>query len=246
MPRRHPVRVAVASLAILLFAFIVSARPPEDPPAGMSAYVMVFLKKAPNAKEPTPDENAQLMAAHLANLRALVVAGDAVAVGPMADEGDVRGIIVFRDMPVDRARALAEQDPTVRGGHLVADAHPWWGPSGIGKGYAERAKGTPLEQLPFASYQIGFLTRGPAWSPDQTPENAKLQEAHMAHIREMAATGKLVAAGPFTDGGTLRGVFLFNGTPDEAKALANEDPMVKVNRLALDLHTWMTTEGVIP
>jgi uncharacterized protein YciI len=241
MPRR---RAALAIACIALLGGAVNARPIEDPPPGMSAYVVGFLKQ--NRSHAGGGETEQLMAEHLAHLRALVVAGEIVAVGPMADEGEIRGVMIFRDMPADRARSLAEADPAVKSGHLLVEVHPWWGPKDIGVGYAERAKATPLERLPFAEYQFGLLTRGPAWTPAETPEIAKLQEAHLAHIRDMAARGKLVAAGPFTDGGTLRGIFLFAATADEAKALAAEDPMVKIGRLVLDLHPWMATEGVIP
>ena len=41
----------------------------------------------------------------------------------------------------------------------------------------------------------------------------------MANIRKMAATGKLIVAGPFSDNGDLRGVFIFHHTSmEEAKA----------------------------
>lgn len=240
MPRRRSL-LLVACLA--LSAAPMTARPNEEPPPGMAAYVVGFLRKGGGW---TTAENPKLQAGHLAHLRALVVAGDLVAVGPLVDDGDVRGVLIFRAMAVDRARSLAEEDPTIEAGLMAVELHPWWGPKDIGKGYAERAKATPLEQLPFAEYQIGLLTRGPAWTPAETPEIAELQKAHMAHINKMAESGKLVAAGPFTDGGTLRGIFLFRATADEARALAAEDPMVKIGRLALDLHPWMATEGVIP
>ena len=35
-------------------------------------------------------------------------------------------------------------------------------------------------------YYMGFLTRGPAWSPERTEASAKLQEAHLANIRKLA------------------------------------------------------------
>jgi uncharacterized protein len=68
----------------------------------------------------------------------------------------------------------------------------------------------------------------------------------MAHIREMGASGKLVAAGPFLDDGPLAGIFVFDATPEEARALADRDPAVQAGRLLLDLHGWMVAEGVLP
>lgn len=240
MPRR---RLLSAIACVALIGGLVSAHPIQEPPPGMAVYVVGFLKKG--AAEKTAD-HAKLMSEHLAHLRALVIAGDAVAVGPFADDGELRGIVIFRDMPVEQARKLEEADPLAKAGLVTIELHPWWGPANIGRGYAERAKATPLEQLPFAQFQFGLLTRGPKWTPAETPEIAELQKAHMAHIEDMAKSGKLIAAGPFTDGGTLRGLFLFQSTPDEARALAAADPMVKIGRLVVDIHPWMTTEGVIP
>ena len=45
-------------------------------------------------------------------------------------------------------------------------------------------------------YPLGFLKKGPKWTPEKTAETAKIQEGHMAHLNAMAATGRLVVAGP--------------------------------------------------
>jgi len=94
-------------------------------------------------------------------------------------------------------------------------------------------------------YYIGFLRRGPKWTAESTPETQQIQAAHMAHIGQMAGSGKLVGAGPFSDGGQLRGVFIFKvASLEEAKALAEADPAVKAGRLAVDLHSWTGPGGV--
>ena len=62
----------------------------------------------------------------------------------------------------------------------------------------------------------------------------------------MADAGKLIVAGPFADGGQLRGIFIFKATAEEARALASEDPAVKAGRLALDVHPWMVADGIMP
>jgi uncharacterized protein len=87
-------------------------------------------------------------------------------------------------------------------------------------------------------YVMAFLKAGP--NRDHDPEAAAaLQRGHMEHIRRMAADGKLVMAGPFLDGGELRGVFVFAvETLEEAEALTLADPAVQAGRLALELHPW--------
>jgi uncharacterized protein YciI len=105
----------------------------------------------------------------------------------------------------------------------------------------ERAE-PPYEMI---TYYVGFLRKGPAWSAESTPEGNRIQEAHMGHIRKMVASGKLILAGPFTDNGDLRGMFVFRvDSMDEARALAEADPAVKARRLVLELHPWLSARGI--
>ncbi|RJR29951.1 MAG: hypothetical protein C4574_02920 [Candidatus Latescibacterota bacterium] len=95
------------------------------------------------------------------------------------------------------------------------------------------------------TYYVGLIYRGPAWTPDETPEIAALQEAHLANIRRLADSGKLVLAGPFIDGGELRGMFVFRvETLDEAAALCDSDPAVRAGRLRVELHPWYSAKGI--
>ena len=94
------------------------------------------------------------------------------------------------------------------------------------------------------NYVVGILRRGPSTSQSKE-EAAKIQEGHMAHIRHMTSTGKLIVAGPFTaNNQDARGMFIFKATLEEAKALANEDPAVKAGRLVLDLYPWYAGKGL--
>lgn len=102
------------------------------------------------------------------------------------------------------------------------------------------------DEYEMATYQVAFLRKGPSWTPADTPELKKLQEAHLAHIGKMADTGKLIVAGPFTDGGDLRGMFIFRAdTLEEAKALAEQDPAVKAGRLVLEWHSWFAARNIV-
>ncbi len=102
------------------------------------------------------------------------------------------------------------------------------------------------EEYEMTTYYVGFLYRGPHWSPEDTPERAKIQEGHMAHIRKMAETGKLVLAGPFLDDGELRGMFVFRvASLEEAKALAEQDPAVQSGRLRLEWRPWLGAKNIL-
>lgn len=100
------------------------------------------------------------------------------------------------------------------------------------------------------TYYIGFLKKGPVWAPP-TPETEaalnELQQRHMAHIREMGDTKKLVMAGPFIDGGDIRGILIFRtATMEEAIAMAQDDPAVEAGRLVVEMHPWLTMRGILP
>jgi uncharacterized protein YciI len=101
------------------------------------------------------------------------------------------------------------------------------------------------QQYEMDNYVVGLLKKGPSWSAERTPESAKLQEGHMANIRRMAELGKLIVAGPFTaNNDTVRGLYIFKTTLEEAKQLAEADPAVKAGRLVLELYPWYAAKGL--
>ena len=101
---------------------------------------------------------------------------------------------------------------------------------------------TPYEMT---TYYLALLYRGPNSTAQVTPETQRIQEEHMANIRRMGKSGKLILAGPFSDNGNLRGIFVFRvGSLEEAKALADSDPAVKAGRLAPEIHPWSAAKNI--
>ncbi len=97
------------------------------------------------------------------------------------------------------------------------------------------------------TYYFMMLVKGPKWAPETSPALEQLMKDHLAHLRSMWLAGKLVVAGPLTDGGTIRGLLVFKvGSADEARALEAEDPAVKAGRLAIEVHPWMVQKGILP
>lgn len=74
----------------------------------------------------------------------------------------------------------------------------------------------------------------------------RLQAAHMAHIMSMAASGALVAAGPFEDKPPVySGVFVFKtATIDQARNLAEQDPTVSQKRNDVVIFAWRGPAGI--
>lgn len=94
------------------------------------------------------------------------------------------------------------------------------------------------DQYGMHRYVMAFLKAGPNRSQDSLTA-ANLQRAHMDNIMRMAEEGSLVMAGPFLDGGELRGIYIFNvATVEEARALTATDPAIQAGRLVMELHPW--------
>ena len=105
--------------------------------------------------------------------------------------------------------------------------------------------GADQPKYEMTTYALGILRKGPSWTAADTPETRSLQAAHMANIQKMAATGKLIVAGPMGDEGDLRGVFIFQETtPDEARAMMAADPAVKAGRFIPEVHAWFAAAGL--
>ena len=89
-----------------------------------------------------------------------------------------------------------------------------------------------------SQYVMAFLKRGPN-PPRDSAHAVELQQAHMENIRRMAEEGKLTLAGPFLDGGELRGIYVFNVSDvEEARALTNTDPAIQYGSLVMELKPW--------
>ncbi len=94
-------------------------------PQDMKIYYLRLLKRGPLwTPEETP-EVEQLQAAHLAHGRKLREVGKLILNGPLLDNGDLRGIGIFRVGSLEEAQALSDADPAVQAGRLISEIHPW-------------------------------------------------------------------------------------------------------------------------
>lgn len=91
----------------------------------MQQYYMVFLKSGPERSQDST-EAAELQKKHMAHLERLATEGYTSLTGPMGDDGDLRGIVVFNTATLAEADSLANLDPMVKAGRLKVEIHPWW------------------------------------------------------------------------------------------------------------------------
>ena len=97
----------------------------------MRQFVLGFLNAGPKAAEAP---SAELMDDHLANLWSMRQSGVMVAGGPIIGSTTRAGVVIMAMDSIEKARALLEQDPTVKAGRTVVELFPWFAADGIMKG----------------------------------------------------------------------------------------------------------------
>jgi uncharacterized protein YciI len=230
--------ILVTLVASLAFATMMAQK--KEAPK-MVQFQMALLKKGPKWDGTSEQARRKILQQHFANVMSLLETGKAVIAGPMTDDTDLAGIFILRASTAGEAKTWVDEDPAIKAGLLfVAEIHPWWSQDIFKKA-----------NLPLKLNQVylGFLKKGPnrKEGDGETPEVQELQKAHLANINRLADLKKLVAAGPFGDDGNLRGIFVFRvASLQEAQELSATDPMIKIGRLAIELHPWQVPDGVLP
>ena len=92
----------------------------------LEPHTIVLLRRPADARGLPEAELDRLQAAHLGHLSELRDRGLLAVAGPFIDQEDesLRGLCLFR-CGIEEARALMEEDPSVRAGRLYADVLTW-------------------------------------------------------------------------------------------------------------------------
>lgn len=252
----------IFSLSLLLLIFglgIVGSSPAREawaqqspkaetrpPQFDLEEYQFGLLRKGPNHGTGTKEEAEKVQAGHMANIQKMAQSGKLMAAGPMGDDGNLRGIFLFK-ASAEEARAMAAEDPAIRAGRLVLDLHSWLGPKGIGVKLNDEYRKDPKIKMTMTKYFLALLRKGPKAIAASSPEAQKLQLDHMWNVRRMLDAKTFATAGPFNGAGDLRGIFVIAAASmEEAKAIADADPSVKAGQLAVELHPWWVAKEVWP
>jgi len=95
-------------------------------------------------------------------------------------------------------------------------------------------------------YYAGIVKKGPNWTAEQTPEVIGVNQEHQQYIEEPLSRGILLVAGPFTDNGEIRGIYISRVEPQQqAQALCDEAPAVRSGRLTVEVHPWQVANEII-
>lgn len=100
-------------------------------------------------------------------------------------------------------------------------------------------------QFEMKTYYFVFLNAVPNRPELDSARSSEIQAGHMAHINDMFKAGKLRLAGPFLDGGEMRGIFILDvASEEEAKELCSKDPAVINGRLETVIKKWYGPAGL--
>src|SRR5947199_9139138 len=114
-------RIVAAALGMSVAALVSGEQARPSPAAGaapgnMEQVFLVLLKRGPKSTTEDSPERKAIQEGHMANIRAMWQARKLVIAGPMGDDGDLRGIFIFRVPTLEEAQARVASAPAVKAG----------------------------------------------------------------------------------------------------------------------------------
>ncbi len=207
-------------------------------------YCFGFLNAVPNRPDLPQEEAQRIQAAHMAHLHALGEKRWLLGAGPILTPGNLRGLLISRCQSVEEANELASADPAVQNKRLSVESYAWSGPPGIADAYWQEKAQNPAEKDRMQKHPIAFLRKSPSWQGWPAKE---VFAAHFAHLESLRKAGAVAAAGPFHNGGDRLGVVIFGTIAiDEARRLAEQDPLVQGGHARVEILEWLVADGVLP
>ncbi len=101
--------------------------------------------------------------------------------------------------------------------------------------------------MEFDRFTIALLVRRSDAPKFDSNTEDRLQDAHLAHLAQLHDGGPLLAAGPVLSGldGSIRGLCIFRGSPEELRAHAATDPWVQAGYLEYQFYPWVVPAGAV-
>lgn len=210
-------------------------------PPGFDMYILGLMHRG-SGDLPAGETAESLQKAHIANLNTMWDEGLLLASGPIADKGELRGVVIFRGDDRAAVERRVNADPLIRSGRLRIALKPWMGPEKIGTAYKEWTTANPGAADKMRTYQLVLMRPAPTAAP-LTPAE---QLAHLKNMAAMVEAGHLMVAGPVLEPGDLAGLFVFDTDAAEAAKLVAGDPAVSSKKMVVEQHPWLVAELVLP
>ena len=119
------------TLFCLLAVALAAPAAAVDMPPNMTTYYFGVLVRGPKYSAEETAEREKIQEGHMAHLTAMWKAGKLVLAGPLVDDTEWRGVLIYRTKTLAEAQQLANDDPAVKAGRLVVTMHPWMVQRGI-------------------------------------------------------------------------------------------------------------------
>jgi uncharacterized protein YciI len=100
-------------------------------PLTRSNYVFGILVRGSKWTKEQTEETKKIQEGHMANINRLAKMGKLVLAGPFYEDGDRRGVFIFKTESLSEAQALTDTDPAVIAGRLKIDLYRWVVPGGM-------------------------------------------------------------------------------------------------------------------
>ncbi len=199
--------------------------------AGVQAenYVFGFFQSAPGRTPLAAEEGKELQARHIANLGVMFEKGALLGAGPLGGGGALRGVILFREMPLEEIHKLVAADALVQKGQLVAVLYRWSGPAGIARKYKEAKAANPNAPDKMIQLQLAILRKTERWA------------GSLEAVEGARAWGAVEG-----DAGVAGMAVLDAGSLEAARAAMAKHPAVVAGRATAEVLSWYVADGIIP
>jgi len=222
---------------MLLATLLATTMLAPQMPAGMASYTLILFQPTGKYVSLKSKAGKEMAEQQMANLNRLA-ADKNLLFSASLDSREFRGIAILKNSNPAEAVAEFENDPFVKAKIFKLVATKWWASD-----TAFKPVTAPIE---YVDATFGILWSGKNVPKISAEESAKVQAGHMANIVRMADIGFLKVAGPFENGGKMRGVFMFPSTDqDRIRREASKDPAVSGGRLELKLYKMKMASGSI-
>ena len=96
----------------------------------------------------------------------------------------------------------------------------------------------------FDHFTLALMLRPPGRPQLDEPTAAAVQDAHLAYLANLHASGSLLAAGPI-DHPLYRGLSIMRVGVEEARELKAQDEAVRAGVLTPEILSWMVPAGAV-
>lgn len=130
---------------------------------------------------------------------------------------------------------------------IVASSNPKSADNTSNKYNEKLAKQLDADDYGMRTYVFVILNTGPndATITDKDKRNA-IFSGHFSNMGKLANEGKLVLAGPFIEGGSKRGMYIFNVVEiEDAKDLVESDPAVAAGIFTAEYTKYYGSAGLM-